>query len=139
MSHDTLDYATHLRSLGYRVTPQRELILDTLCHMNMHATISELYARVHEVAPAIDRATVYRTINLFHELGIVVSAEIGNHTVYEVADEKPHHHLICRACGGVQVLNHGHFADLADHLRREHNFVAEIDHLTISGVCGACQ
>jgi Fe2+ or Zn2+ uptake regulation protein len=121
------------------VTPQRELILDTLCGMNMHATIGELYEKVHLVAPAIDRATVYRTINLFHELGLVVSAEIGPNTVYEVADEQPHHHLVCRDCGGVDVLDHHHFAILAHHLKAEHNFIAEIDHLTISGVCADCQ
>lgn len=139
MSHYTRDYAGQLRSLGYRVTPQRELILDTLCRMNEHVTIGELYDAVRQVAPAIDRATVYRTINLFKELGLVISAEIGNAAVYEVADDQPHHHLMCRECGSVDVLAHHHFESLAHHLLDEHGFEADIDHLTISGVCDTCR
>lgn len=138
MSHDTRDYATHLRSQGYRVTPQRALILDTLCGLGTHATIGVLYEHVQLAAPEIDRATVYRTINLFRELGLVNSAEIDNQTTYEVADDIPHHHLICRICGHVADFDHAQLRDFVAHLHATYGFHAEPDHLTINGVCAPC-
>lgn len=139
MTHTTIDYATTLRRQGYRLTPQREIILDALCAQGRHTTIGELYTTVHATTPKIDLATVYRTMNLFAELGIVVSAEIESQTVYEVAASTPHHHLICRSCGNVTTLSHQHFAQLEVHLNSEHGFLADIDHLTIHGLCAECR
>lgn len=139
MSHNKLNYAQRIRDEGCRLTPQRQIIIDTLCAMNGHTTIGELYGQVHRQAPTIDLATVYRTMNFFRDLRLVVTAEIDGETVYEVADEQPHHHLVCRVCNEVQELDDHHFHALAEHLRREHGFAPEMDHLTIFGVCRQCQ
>lgn len=139
MSHNKLGYAQRIRERGYRMTPQRQMIIDALCAIGGHATIGEIYARVHEQAPAIDRATVYRTVRFFQDLRLVVAAEIDGVTLYEVAAEEPHHHLVCRDCGRVQFLSDKHLHDLAEHLQREHGFAAELDHLAIPGLCRDCQ
>lgn len=139
MSHNRLNYLQQIRALGYRLTPQRELILDTLCSMNGHATVHQIYERVRSQAPAINRATIYRTLAFFHQLQMVSESQINGTTVYEIAQEHPHHHLVCRCCSDVTVLDDYHFQALAQHLLQEHGFKAELDHLTISGVCTACQ
>jgi Fe2+ or Zn2+ uptake regulation protein len=138
MSHNTLDYASRIREQGYRLTPQREIILDSLCEIGHHATVGELYDRVQEKAPAIDRATIYRAVKFFCDLQLVVGAEIKGETVYEIAGHTPHHHLVCRNCGEIQALENHHFQSLLDHLDQEHGFQAEIDHLTIPGLCHHC-
>ena len=139
MSHNPQNFVQQLRELGYRVTPQRQLIMDTLCEMGGHATINQIYENVHDRAPAIDRATIYRTIHLFNEHQFVLSAVINGQTMYEIADAHPHHHLVCRSCQRVIPLADHHFHDLAQHLHEEHGFAADINHITLHGLCAACQ
>ena len=138
MSHHKQGFLQKLRERGHRLTPQRQLILDTLCDLGGHTTINELYEQVHSQAPAIDRATVYRSIQLFEEHAFVHSAKINGQTVYEIAPEEPHHHLVCQKCEAVMALANHHFDALADHLRDEHGFVASFNHLTIPGICANC-
>ncbi|MCK5923290.1 MAG: transcriptional repressor [Methylococcales bacterium] len=139
MSHYELNYPDRLRNAGLRNTPQRQLILDSLCTMSSHASITQIYEDVHVNHPAIDRATVHRTMHLFESLGVVVSAEINHTTYWEIAGTTPHHHLICRVWGHEAALEHKHFQTLTDHLLTEHGFAAEINHLTIDGVCKQCR
>lgn len=139
MSHNQQNFVQQLRDLGFRVTPQRQMIMDTLCEMGGHATINQIYEHVHNRAPAIDRATVYRTIHLFNEHQFVLSAVINGQTMYEIADAHPHHHLVCRQCHHVIALADHHFHHLAEHLQAEHGFVADINHVTLHGLCAGCQ
>lgn len=139
MSHKQQDFASKIREQGYRLTPQRELILDALCEFDRHATIGEIVEQVNQKNPKIDRATIYRAINFFRDLQLVNSAELGNQTVYEIAEDHTHHHLECRVCGSVQALDDHHFDALAHHLQTEHGFQAEIAHLTLKGICSNCQ
>jgi Fe2+ or Zn2+ uptake regulation protein len=138
MSHNTLDYASRIREQGYRLTPQREIILDVLCEIGRHATVGELYDQVQKRAPAIDRATIYRAMKFFCDLQLVVCADLDGTTVYEIAGRTPHHHLVCRNCGSIQSFSDYRFHDLLRHLKEEYRFRAVIDHLTISGLCGDC-
>jgi Fur family ferric uptake transcriptional regulator len=137
MSHYRMNYPDRIRKRGFRVTPQRQLILDAICEGEGHTTFDEIYARVQAKAPAINRATVYRALDFFRELGLIFAAEIGGHTGYEIAS-KPHHHLVCRCCGKVEDLTDYHFHDLSAHLLEEHGFKAELDHLAIPGLCSKC-
>ncbi|HSM54942.1 MAG TPA: Fur family transcriptional regulator [Candidatus Sulfomarinibacteraceae bacterium] len=139
MSHKERDFARRIRQQGYRFTPQRQLILDALCGLGGHATVDEIYEVVNATAPSINLATVYRTVRFLEELRLVVSADIQGQTVYEIAQPTPHHHLVCRECGDVQVLGDEHLQELAATLAREHQFQAELDHMAISGLCAGCQ
>jgi len=139
MSHDQLNYIERVREQGGRMTPQRQIILDAVCAIGRHTTACAIYDRVHTTTPAINRATVYRTLAFFCDLQIIVSAEIDGQTVYEIADPTPHHHLVCRKCGYVTTLADHHLNQFIQHLVEEHRFQPEINHLTISGLCAACQ
>lgn len=138
MSHNRLECAAQIRDHGFRVTPQRLLLLDAICEGNGHTTFEEIYERVKAKAPGINQATVYRTLDFLCELRLVVSAEIEGCTVYEIAGEAPHHHLICRGCGAVQELGNFHLDELRDHLLQDHCFRADLDHVVITGLCSKC-
>lgn len=138
MSHDRSVCATHIREHGFRVTPQRMLILDAICEGEEHTSFDEIFERVQAKAPGINQATLYRTLDFLCELRLVVSAEIDDRTVYEIAGETPHHHLVCRHCGAVQELEDFHFHELRSHLLQQHGFRADIRHLAVTGLCSQC-
>ena len=139
MSHYHTDYVQQIRDRGYRMTPQRQIVLDTVCEHGGHATASQIYESVNAQQPAINRATVYRILDFFCELQLVAKAEIGGQTVFEVMGDSPHHHLICRQCDHVMSLPDYHFTELAEHLLAEHGFEADLSHMAITGICAACR
>jgi Fur family ferric uptake transcriptional regulator len=129
-----------MRDRGFRVTPQRQLILDAICAGGGHTTLEEIYARVHCQAPAVNRATVYRTLDFLLKLRLVVAADLGGgRTVYEIAGEVPHHHLVCRACGACQELPHTAVQRLMARVARDQSFQIDMDHITLFGLCAECQ
>ena len=140
MSHHTMDYEGIIHAAGHRVTPQRILILDTVCDLSGHTTLGEIYARVHAVDTTIDRSTLYRTLKLFVDLGLVVSADTGaGETYYEVAKSHPHHHLVCRHCGKEQEIEHTVMQRMFDQVFQEYGFQPDTDHLVLFGICTDCQ
>jgi Fur family ferric uptake transcriptional regulator len=114
------------------------LILDAICEGEEHTSFDEIFERVQAKAPGINQATLYRTLDFLCELGLVVSAEIDGRTVFEIAGDTPHHHLVCRRCGAAQELADYHFHQLRTHLLREHGFKADISHLAVTGLCSQC-
>ena len=139
MSHHTIDYVERIRESGYRMTPQRQIVLDAVCEHGGHATASEIYESVNEQQPAINRATVYRILDFFCELQLVAKADIAGRTVFELVGDSPHHHLVCRQCHYVTSLEDYHFEKLAAHLLAEHGFEADFSHLAITGLCAECR
>ena len=140
MSHHTETHEQLMRERGFRVTPQRQLILDAVCAGGGHTTPGEVYGRVQATAPAISRATVYRTLDFLCELRLVVAADIGGgHWVYEMAGETPHHHLVCRQCDKVTQIEHRALADFYAAIEREHDFTIDMDHAALFGLCADCR
>jgi Fur family ferric uptake transcriptional regulator len=139
MSHHRLNYATKIRERGFRLTPQREIILDAVCEGRGHTTFDEIYTRVQAKAPAINRATVYRTLDFLREMRLVVEADLGGgRKVYEIAGETPHHHLVCRACGRVEEFDQEMMESLFTRIERERQFEVDMDHLVLFGLCQEC-
>jgi Fur family ferric uptake transcriptional regulator len=140
MSHHTIAYEKIIRDAGHRVTSQRVLILDAVCEGDGHTTLGEIYARVRQVDSSIDRSTLYRTLKLFVDLGLVVSADVRDgETYYEIAKPHPHHHLVCRQCGKEQEIEHTLFQPMFDAVSRKYRFQVDTDHLVLFGICGDCQ
>jgi Fur family ferric uptake transcriptional regulator len=140
MSHTRWDYASLIRDRGFRVTPQRQLILDAICAAHGHTTFEEIFARVKAKSSAVNRATVYRALDFLCKLRLVVAADLGNgRTVYEIAGDRPHHHLVCRACGATHELPHDVVAGLFARVAREHRFHVDMDHVALFGLCEACR
>lgn len=139
MTHYNINYEEIIRAAGHRVTPQRVLILDAVCEDGGHTTLGEVYARVREVDPLIDRSTLYRTLKLLVDLGLVVSADTGDgETYYEIAKPHHHHHLVCRQCGKEQEIEHTLLQRMFDQVFQQYGFKADTDHLVLFGLCSEC-
>jgi Fur family ferric uptake transcriptional regulator len=129
-----------LRDRGLRLTPQREMILSVMHDVEGLATAEEIYEQVQALTSAVDISTIYRTLDLLQELEIVASVDPGNgQHLYELLGvHGPHIHLICQGCGKVMGIDVEEGRPLAQRLRAGHGFVADLDRLSISGLCGEC-
>ena len=139
MNHSAHDYPTLIRQQGFRVTPQRQMIMDAIQAGAGHSTPEEIYQRVYSKAPSVNRATVYRNLDFLCEMRLVVAAQIGGQMYYELAGEQPHHHLICRKCNHVQQIGHQTVKELFDKIEIEQSFLIDMDHLALFGVCKQCR
>lgn len=140
MTHQQLDWEDALWRAGYRVTRQRALILDAICAGGGHTPLSDIYARVHRADPSIDRSTIYRTVRVFTDAGIVVSADTGGaEMTYEIARVEPHHHLVCRACHHEREFDDALLEGLNAALLERYGFRVETDHVVLFGTCSACR
>jgi Fur family transcriptional regulator, ferric uptake regulator len=140
MSHTTWDYVSFLRERGYRMTPQRKIIMDAICEGGGHTTLPEILDRVQQKAPAINQATVYRSLHFLLNVGLIVKAEItSGETVYEIAGRSPHHHLLCRACHHELVIDAQPLVALQTDIKRRYGFVMDASHLILTGLCAHCQ
>ena len=140
MSHDMDAIAARLRQAGYRVTPQRQLILDALCRLGGHVTAEAITVEVRQVAPTVNQGTVYRALNFFCEQGIVCDARRQDGlTVYELAGHDPHHHLVCKVCGASYEVPDNLLRSLERDAQDAYDFRVEMDHLSFFGRCKACR
>jgi Fur family ferric uptake transcriptional regulator len=101
------ELALHLHTHGYRLTPQRQVILEVVRQAGKHVTPEQVYETVRSQNPAINRATIYRTLDFLCEQRLIVAMRWGSQTYYEIARQTPHHHLICRSCGGIEEIDRG--------------------------------
>jgi Fur family ferric uptake transcriptional regulator len=134
------ELATLLREAGQRVTPQRLMILGAFARPGEHLTADEVFARVEALTPALNRSTIYRTLELFRDLGLISETDLGGGVRhYELLDDGRHHHLICRDCGAMIELDDALVEPLRQRIRDRYGFAACIDHLALFGWCPACQ
>jgi Fe2+ or Zn2+ uptake regulation protein len=126
---------TRLRAEGFRLTPQRLAILETLRQAKGHLTPTEIFQRVSEEMPGLTEATVYRTLNFLAENGLVLVAHLGHgQLVYEYADHD-HHHLICRECGQMRDIEHEELKVLYNQFLNRTGFQIDTVHATFFGLC----
>lgn len=134
------EYIQLMRARGFRATPQRQMILAEVMAGGGHHTLEEIYQRVHRLTPTLNRATIYRALDFFCELRILVAADIGGgHWVYELAGDEPHHHLICRTCGAVCQIPHSSVEEFYNFIKSEHAFSLDMDHMALFGLCQECK
>ena len=138
MSSSSIDVATQLHTQGYRLTPQRQVILKAVREAGDHVTPEQVYETVHAQQPAISRATIYRTLDFLCEQRLVTAMHWGGQTYYEIAGELPHHHLICRSCGGVAEIDRGLIDLLIEATAKKHRFTIDMDHIALFGQCQPC-
>ncbi|MEV5571004.1 transcriptional repressor [Spirillospora sp. NPDC052269] len=128
-----------LRAKGYRVTPQRQLVLEAVTKLE-HGTPEEICTEVQRTAGGVNISTVYRTLELLEELGLVKHAHLGHGPPnYHLAAEAQHIHLVCRDCGRVNDVSLDAAAGLAAGLDRDHGFETDVQHLTVYGRCKDCR
>jgi Fur family transcriptional regulator, ferric uptake regulator len=128
-----------LRARGYRLTPQRQLVLDAVGELG-HATPEDVHAWVTERASGVNISTVYRTLELLEDLRLVKHAHLSHGApTYHAADQPEHLHLICRDCGKITEVAPHVVEPMLDTLEAAHGFVADVGHLTIFGSCEECR
>lgn len=133
-----VEFEEILRSRGYRLTNQRRCIVREL-EGGRHVSAEELYERVKVRHPEVGLSTVYRTLDLLTELGIVRKEDFGEgYSRYELATEQVHHHARCRECGTVIEFNEELMEYLALQVERETGFVTEWHEITLHGRCAGC-
>lgn len=132
------DFRTRLRDSGYRLTPQRELILNAVDTLG-HATPDEVLVEVRQHASAVNASTVYRTLEVLEELGVVRHAHLSDRApTYHTVVDHEHFHVVCRNCQRVVSVDPVMLDDLAARLRAELGFVLDVGHLTVFGACEEC-
>lgn len=132
--------ASKLTNRGYRLTPQRLMILAAIESSDDHISAEEIYAQIITKYPYVNISTVYRTLELLKELGLVTETDLGGGRVrYHPADKGHHHHLVCRECGAVIDLDESVLSPVKDVLLQEYRFVADLRHLAIFGRCLNCK
>jgi len=133
------DIGGKLSEQGYRLTPQRMMILSAIENSDDHISAEEIYAQVVAKYPHVNISTVYRTLELLKRLGMVTETDLGEGRVrYHPADKGHHHHLVCTECGAVIDLDESLLSSLKSALLREYKFVADLRHLAIFGRCVKC-
>jgi len=134
----TQDLAARLHALGLRVTPQRRLVLQAVDRLG-HATPEAVSSEVERVAGGVDPSTVYRTLELFEELGLVRHTHLGPGPVtYHSAADTTHLHLVCETCGRVDEADVTLAESLVGSLQADYGFTPDVAHMAISGTCASC-
>ena len=127
-----------LRRVGQRVTAQRLLILDAF-QPGEHISADEVLSRVESHLPAVNRSTIYRTLELYRDLGLVSETDLGGGArQFELIEERRHHHMICHGCGAITAFDDALLHPLRQALREQYGFTATIDHLAVFGWCANC-
>jgi Fur family ferric uptake transcriptional regulator len=129
-----------LHERGLRWTPQRRRLIEVLAVTDGHVTGAELVERCREADPTTIPSTVYRTLDVLEELGIVRHAHgLDGREEFHVLPEREHGHLHCVGCGGAWDLEASDAASLVRSLRRQRGFAVDLSHLTVSGRCAGCE
>ncbi|MGQ0463991.1 MAG: Fur family transcriptional regulator [Sporichthyaceae bacterium] len=132
------DWRAMLREKGYRLTPQRELVLAAVNELG-HATPEQVCTRVQRTASGINISTIYRTLELLEELGLVRHAHLGHGAPsYHPAGHVEHVHLVCRDCENVTEVDAAVAESLATALREQAGFHLDLEHFAIYGRCASC-
>ncbi|GGV98109.1 hypothetical protein GCM10010230_20920 [Streptomyces narbonensis] len=138
MTTDSTDWKSDLRQRGYRLTPQRQLVLEAVDRLE-HATPDGILAEVRKTASGVNISTVYRTLELLEELGLVSHAHLGHGApTYHLADRHHHLHLVCRDCSEVIEADVEVAADFTGKLRETFGFETDMKHFAIFGRCAEC-
>jgi len=133
------DIAGKLSKQGYRLTPQRIMVLSAIENSDNHISAEEIYAQIVAHYPNVNISTVYRTLELLKRLGLVTETDLGEGRVrYHSAEKGHHHHLVCRECGAIIDLDESVLSPVKDALLREYGFIADLRHLAIMGRCVNC-
>lgn len=138
-----------LAGRGARITGPRSVIIDVMQNSEGHLSASDIYIKAHEINPGIGLTTVYRTLDILSQAGIVQKFDFGDGTArFELSDDPDqsthHHHLVCRSCG--KIIDYTDFIKeeveflkkTEEELSKKHNFKIEYHMIRFYGLCGEC-
>jgi len=132
---------SRLRQRGYKLTPQRQAILDVISPSREHLTPAAIHERVHTKYPGIGLVTIYRTLELLARLGLICEVHTGDSRRSYLLRRPAghHHHLICSYCDTVVDFADCDVSELENKLSQKTGFEIESHILEFSGRCQNCQ
>jgi Fur family ferric uptake transcriptional regulator len=134
------EVADRLRAAGLRWTPQRRVLVEVLRRQEGHVTATELIARCRERDPNTTPSTVYRTLDVLDDLGLVRHGHgPDGREEYHVLPDQVHGHLHCEACGATLEIRPDEATAIVQALEAGHGFSVDLSRVTISGRCRACR
>ena len=133
------DIVSRLSQKGYRMTPQRLMILEAIEGASGHISAEEIYQDIRKRYPGLNISTVYRTLELLKGTGLVTETDMGDGRVrFHSMGHEHHHHLVCSKCGKVIDLDEETLSPLTSVLSEKYGFRADLKHLAIFGCCKGC-
>ena len=129
-----------LHAHGSRFTPQRQIVIEQVLATRGHIVPEAVYAEVSRRFPSINRSTVYRTLQLLEQMGLISHAHVEEgSTRYHRAEDPAHMHLVCTACGRLEEIEDLSIGNpLRDALVERYGFESDLTHLAIAGRCRGC-
>jgi Fur family transcriptional regulator, ferric uptake regulator len=127
-----------LRQRGLRMTPQRRAIVAEIMRTQGHISPTELARTVQGEMPGVNPSTIYRTLALLEEVGVLAHAHLESGAEYHRAEEAGHVHLTCSNCGAEDDLSMEEAGALVRLIERHHGFHPDLTHFAISGLCEDC-
>jgi len=128
-----------LHARGLRWTPQRRVLIDVLSRSDGHVTGAELIERCREADPSTVPSTVYRTLDVLEDLGIVRHAHgVDGREEFHVLPVSDHGHLHCTGCRQTWEIDEGEARALVAAMREDRGFRVDLSHLSVAGVCREC-
>jgi len=138
------DVGEKLKAQEFKLTPRREMVLEVLLeNRDKHLSAEDVYNLVKRKAPDTGLATVYRTLEIFQEFGIIHAMDFGDgRKRYEFGAEDGndhyHHHLICNVCGSIIQVDVDLLEELECRVSKQHDFTVTNHQLKIFGICRQC-
>lgn len=127
------------QTAGRRLTSQRRLVLDVLRASNEHIDAETIYARARTRDPDIGLATIYRTLAVLKEMGLVEEHRLGEEHGHYEAKSEPHYHFTCLGCGKVIEFDTPLMEQIQRKLSEQEGVSITSAHLHLSGYCAECQ
>jgi Fur family transcriptional regulator, ferric uptake regulator len=137
-AHGHGDVLELLRARGLRMTPQRRAIVSEVMRAPGHISPPAITRRIQGDMPGVNASTVYRTLSLLEEVGVLQHSHLESGAEYHRAEEAEHVHLTCGSCGEDDPLSLREAKALHELIRRHHGFEADLTHFAITGLCAGC-
>jgi Fur family ferric uptake transcriptional regulator len=135
-----VDMSSRLSELGYRLTPQRLMVVKAVEEADSHISAEEIYLQIRARYPHMNISTVYRTLELLSELGLVTETDMGDGRVrYHSIGKGHHHHLVCQKCGEIIDVEESMLRPLWGEIGQRYGFKVNMKHLAFFGLCAKCR
>lgn len=128
-----------LSSCGYKITPQRRLILEVLQDSDRHLTAEEIAESIRKLQPSVSVATVYRNLNLLVDINLVSKLDLHDGPARYELNRGHNHHMVCLDCGTAIKLGVCPMQDEIKDVINENGFEVLGHHFEITGYCKQCQ
>ena len=140
MSSTTLspELTARLRAAGYKLTPPRLAVLQVIFNQGGHLNPAEILARANAIHPGVGRASIYRTLELLTQLGIIRPIYLGENGPIYIHAQGGHHHLVCSTCGKVIDFDQCSADQISDELSARYGFIIHSHLLEFYGRCAEC-